>query len=209
MSFRPLWPPSPPPKLEPRLAGRQIEFVMHHQHLGRRDAVEVRQRLHRLAGAVHEGRSACSSQMPRRSRRAWPTKPWIARLRGAERRRDRGRRGAHKTKTRRCAGFRRIRPRGCRGRRSVAERHGFRWIGAAGHARADLPAALAQPPESMLTVRTYLLGCWSQQRGSTAGAASASSPVARSSTAAPRCTRWSPRPGPRPCAARPRRPSAA
>jgi hypothetical protein len=42
-------------ELEPHLARRDVEFVMHHQHFGRLDAIETRQRLHRLAGTVHEG----------------------------------------------------------------------------------------------------------------------------------------------------------
>ena len=42
-------------KLEAQLAGRYVELVMHDEHFSRLDPVEVHQRLHRLAGAVHEG----------------------------------------------------------------------------------------------------------------------------------------------------------
>jgi hypothetical protein len=54
MSLRPLWPPRPPPNFR-RRPRRQVELVVQHQHVGRRDAIEPRQRRHRLAGAVHEG----------------------------------------------------------------------------------------------------------------------------------------------------------
>ena len=35
--------------------GRQVEFVMHHEDLIGQNFVERGQRLHRLAGTVHEG----------------------------------------------------------------------------------------------------------------------------------------------------------
>jgi hypothetical protein len=62
-------------ELEAHLARRDVEFVMHHQHFSRLDAVEVRQRPHRLAGTVHEG---LRHQQPAVAplTRALATRPW-------------------------------------------------------------------------------------------------------------------------------------
>jgi hypothetical protein len=38
-----------------QLAGRNVEFVMNDEDLRRLNAIETRQRSHRLAGSVHEG----------------------------------------------------------------------------------------------------------------------------------------------------------
>src|SRR5690606_32589469 len=42
-------------ELQPQLAGRDVELVVHDEDLGGLDAVEARQRADGLAGAVHEG----------------------------------------------------------------------------------------------------------------------------------------------------------
>ena len=52
-SFMPLCPPAPPPRLRRATPGRQVELVMHDQHLVRRELEVVAERAHRLAAAIH------------------------------------------------------------------------------------------------------------------------------------------------------------
>ncbi len=48
-------PTQPATEFQPQLSRRNIEFVMHHQHLGRRDAKKTGQGADRLTGMIHIG----------------------------------------------------------------------------------------------------------------------------------------------------------
>ena len=53
IDFTPFCPPALPPGAQPQLARRQIQVVMDHQDISRRDLVERGQRADSLAAHVH------------------------------------------------------------------------------------------------------------------------------------------------------------
>ena len=69
-SLSPLCPPAPPRLLQAGDAGRQVELVVHHEHLLRRDLQVLAERAHGLAAAVHEAHRLQEPQRHARDRDA-------------------------------------------------------------------------------------------------------------------------------------------